>query len=129
MPESRRRTQRVRTGAFNTVDFSMAASTAQETYTRSRKSKDMSPVTSKVRNFNRAILSRSTQGVPQAKVQIKKFSTQSIQIYSDLELIHRRIDEGEIKLDVDHRKRSLTAISDDGRESLAKQALKANENV
>ena len=62
--------------------------------------------------------------------QIVKFSNQSFQIFTDLEQIHRKIDEGEIKLDVDaimQKKPNAGGFTDVW--SLAKQALEANRRV
>ena len=43
---------------------------------------------------------KRNQMLCQAPPQIKKFSAQPILIYSDLDIIHRKIDIGEIKLDM-----------------------------
>ena len=77
MPESRWKMGRVVTGAFNTVDYSAASSTARETYSKGkRRSSPEVVVLAKASKINRRVMSRSTQGEAQTKVHIKKFSVQ-----------------------------------------------------
>mmetsp|Transcript_27753 Transcript_27753/g.37069 ORF Transcript_27753/g.37069 Transcript_27753/m.37069 type:complete len:81 (-) Transcript_27753:47-289(-) len=65
---------------------------------------------------NRSLMSRLSPKVAPPP-QILKFQQQPFQIYTDLEAINRKIDEGEIKLDVANIKSKKTAI--DKVESLA----------
>ena len=118
--------------AYNTID-SATRSTANETnskFGQSRRQERSSMVQSlmskeKTPKKNRTIMSHMSP-----RPQIMKFSNQSFQIFTDLEQIHRKIDEGEIKLDVEaimQKKPNSGGFTDIW--SLAKQALEANLRV
>ena len=128
------------TKAFNTIDNSTAtASTTRNSnskFNQSRKQERSQLVQSlmcreKTPKKNRTIMSHMS---PRAGVQVQqapkllKFSSQPLQIFTDLDQIHRKIDEGEIKLDIESiKEKKIDSLA--GVWSLASEALEANLQV